>query len=1258
MSKFPTIEHAGLLEDLAQTPQHLLPAEGVGTAQQHYSCCFCGVGDSGPLNLSQNEPQTSPLPIGAGRFRTPLGEVSATVTEDSQIQLKTPTQVCGPGGLLTGTLISNGGERSVTAREIGRSRDGDNLVQLFAPYTNRAVVTKTGFGKFAPTQGCVKLKGSLMRQKTPYPIHLAPSVPDKDGKRRSISYDEAIGRLCELVLSHRAPNARTLIYACGQIDYFTIFAMQEVFRLLGVRNLTGNAEHCLNAGAVHNELLTGQEGPFLTLDQALNGPDRFYLLNGWNGFISHPPAFHTMSRRKDLDAYLVEVMMTESALALAKKLGPERILLIRPRTDAHLALAVAHLILKQAPGAIEQRFLESYSDRDSFEAFARTASQDRFATTEVARRIAPEPDLVERLENGIRAIAKRLCHPDTIPINLPSVGLSQTSGVVAHCLWGSTMAMLGKYGLRKDGTPAGGTLRIPGQINAESEVQGLSRKYYMGRIPIDQTQEAASRMGLPPDAYDRVVEDTPRAALDYSEPTPNVPELFICFGTQFESNMMGRTRWMEKLNNPQTKLVVVDPIPDAYSVGRADLIIPSPPHPATSKLYQNGEWKLSLSVPHKRQADETRSDTTIIYDMMARIGQRLTEEPELAKKHPDLARHAESGYMRNRFSAPRLMRNEGEVNRAQLYDRILEFQSGGRGPLFCRFEHDDGSLIQWRELLEKGHVVYGGCGTTRYRLDYEDESHVPFRDIFKNPGRFKFFNPTQADLAFPDGIILNSGRSPLSTDKDRIKFAVATFNSGKSTPVAGMPDENPLYISPTLAQKLGLRSGDRAKVTNHSGGDSIVLPVEVTDRMKGNTTYSSFHKCKAEMEEGRYINTVTRHEGRCPYTGQTTVKATQVVIEKVAVATNAANAAVDTALIDPVANLPIWEGQKSPLFVTDIVHETADVMTFRLQGRPLCRFVYWPGQFGTIVLNLNGKRTARSYTISSSPSRPYLLEFTVKRVPGGLVSNWLLDNLRVGDQLDIAGPKGKFCLIPGQVPHRMLFISAGSGITPVMSMTRWLCDVSANVDIRFLYSAKSQADVVYLKELQFLNNRYRWFTPMVTLTRPTNGWKGPRGRIDASLIERFSPDFQARQIFMCGPGGFMEAVKDHLKNLRFNMANLHLESFGGVRTSVASKLAPASGGAVLLPPAAGVGESGHLSVDFAGTVGKTDGSVPLLDLAESLDVDIPYACRSGTCGECKARLVKGEVDQHEDDGLTDEEKAAGFVLTCVSHAKTDCVLEI
>ena len=884
-----TLEHTGILEDLGEIPRFLRAnVEG----QARYACSFCGVGDTVRLTVDDQRVEQA-LADGRGvlKVESSLGrrEYIAEIRDGRWLDLELNGQTHLPGPMLSGRWESETGSREIVARTTNEpSKPG---FQRWALATASGSAQRTRLGDGVPTLGCLKLRTSMGLQRPVFPIHAEPSVRGQAGTREAVSYTEAIGRLADLLLKHRPPRGRTLIYACGQIDYFTIFAFQEVFRLLGVRNLAGNAEHCLNAGAVHNELLTGQEGPFLTVDQGLNGPNRFYLLNGWNGLISHPPVFAHLFKRPDLTGYLVEVIESETARAFVKRCGEERLLLVRPGSDPHLALAVAHEVLTQYPQAVEQRFLDRFADRESFENYRRLAMSETFDPARTAERIAPEPALAERLLNGIREIAAQLVKPNVVPINIPSVGLSQTKGVVAHCLWGSLLAMLGKYGLKADGTPAGGTVRIPGQINAQTEVQGLSRNYFMGRVRFtpEFVAEVARRMSLPEDAYQVAVADTPRAALDYSDAS-DVPELFICFGTQFESNMLGRVRWINKLKAANTTLVVVDPIPDPFTVANAELIIPSPPHAAAAKLYQNGEWRLSLSSPLKQRAPETRTDATIVYDVMAEISQRLRNDADLRQQWPDLGRLSDSGYFQQRFESAEsgggLDRLDGEVSRPQLWARIQDYMTGsnvpgGFGPLYCRPEHADGQPITWDEILQQGEIIYGGVGTTRYRLDYDDPAHVPFRDIWRRPGRFKFFVPTEADLSLAEGLILDSGRSPLSDDKKRIHFAVATFNSGKATTGVDLPDENPLYVSLSLAAELGLSAGDFVRVTGTDTQAALVLPVIPTSRVRGRTLYISFHKCKAEIEQGRYLNDLTSHLGRCPYTAQSNFKLTRVTLEKV-----------------------------------------------------------------------------------------------------------------------------------------------------------------------------------------------------------------------------------------------------------------------------------------------------------------------------------------------------------------------------------------
>lgn len=1249
------IEHAGFLEDWETVPPFLLPAGGAPEARAGArSCSFCGVGDSGVQvsTCAALEATTLSIAGGEGFLETTwLGQplrLPATLSGDGGIQVRSAVALTTPGGIVSGRLAIGEITQPVSLREERRDLiDSMAILHVFRPQRSAATVTETRIEAMGPTGGCVKFRLSMTRQRVAFPIHVAPSALDPDtGLRHSLRYEEAISRFADLLLAHRAPSGKTLIYACGQIDYFTVFAMQEVFRLLGVRNLTGNAEHCLNSGAVHNEILTGQEGPFLTIAQAFDTAEsRFYLLNGWNGMISHPPAFAMIMKRPDADAFLFEVMETETAKALARKCGEDRVIFIRPASDPHIALAVANEVLNRYPHAVDTRFVERFAERESFEKYVALARSESYAPERVAARVAAEPKYVGRVLKAIRAIACKLSQPGFAPVNIPSVGLSQTTGVVAHCLWGDVFALVGKYGLAPGGQLLGGTLRLPGQINAESEVQGLSRKYFMGRVPVDAAAEAARRMGLPDDAYDPVVADAPRAALDYSDPNPDQDELIICFGTQFESNMMGRPRWIEKLKSSRTRLVVVDPVPDPFSLSEADLILPSPPHPATPKLYQNGEWRLSLSIPQKRAPKETRSDATILYDVMAEIARRVENDPAVAQAHPDLARHAGTGYLAQRFGNG-LPRVEGEVSRPHLWSRVMNYMSGGSGPLYCRPDHADGTPITWEDLLRNGALLYGGVGKNRYVLDYDRDGHEPFADVYRRPRKFRFFTPTAEDLALPEGVLLNSGRSTLSDDPARIRFATSTFNSGKATPIVDMPDENPLYLSPALAERLNIRNGHSVRLFAANGASSITLPAVVSDRVKGDTVYVSFHKNRAEIEDGRYLNDVTSHVERCAYSSQTRVKASAVRLEPVPAQRDAGGKGARAP--ETMEDLPIWQGETTPLRITEIIRETQDVYTYRLQGDPLCLFRYLPGQFCSVILDIDGRRVVRAYSISSTPSRPFTLEITVKRVPGGLASNWMADHLKEGDWLRVSGPKGKFLLAPDAIPEKLLLLGAGSGVTPLMAMARWLCDIGAGVDVRFFNSVRSPGDIIFRKELELLTQRHRLFSPViVTTTRaPGQEWMGPTGRISRHMLETAAPDLHERHVYLCGPRGFMESARALLAELQFDPAKLHLESFDGGRVA---------------PPCAQSGDDAPTySITFArsGKTASAPAGMSLLDLIESEDIDLDYGCRSGSCGDCKTRILSGEVVMSCEDGLDAADKAKGYVLGCVATPKSDCVLDL
>jgi ferredoxin len=169
------------------------------------------------------------------------------------------------------------------------------------------------------------------------------------------------------------------------------------------------------------------------------------------------------------------------------------------------------------------------------------------------------------------------------------------------------------------------------------------------------------------------------------------------------------------------------------------------------------------------------------------------------------------------------------------------------------------------------------------------------------------------------------------------------------------------------------------------------------------------------------------------------------------------------------------------------------------------------------------------------------------------------------------------------------------------------------------------------------------------------------GRISQQMLELVAPDFKERHIYICGPQGFMDAAKEIVAGTGFDMNNYHAESFGGVRTGVANKQMPVGVPPTLL--SAGQGELpetvGGISIEFAksGKTVRTTGKLPLLDVAEATDVDVGYSCRAGSCGECKVKLLKGEVTMSSEDGLEPGDKEKGCILSCVALPKTDCVID-
>jgi ferredoxin-NADP reductase len=245
---------------------------------------------------------------------------------------------------------------------------------------------------------------------------------------------------------------------------------------------------------------------------------------------------------------------------------------------------------------------------------------------------------------------------------------------------------------------------------------------------------------------------------------------------------------------------------------------------------------------------------------------------------------------------------------------------------------------------------------------------------------------------------------------------------------------------------------------------------------------------------------------------------------------------------------------------SEVIHETPDVKTFYFVPESSVPFDYQPGQFVNLQVEIDGKSVIRPYTLSSSPSRPGLA-ITVKRCPApqdvpnaprGLVSNWLHDRLQKGDRVKLVGQAMGHFTCAAEVPPKLLFISAGSGITPMMSMSRWLQDTGANCNILFLHSARTPEDIIFHRELEEMAASMPNFRLAITVTQtaPKSTWTGLTGRISASLLRLVVPDLRERSVYVCGTNGFMQHIKAMLEAMNFPMQHYQAESFGGTTLSL------------------------------------------------------------------------------------------------------------
>jgi ferredoxin-NADP reductase len=338
----------------------------------------------------------------------------------------------------------------------------------------------------------------------------------------------------------------------------------------------------------------------------------------------------------------------------------------------------------------------------------------------------------------------------------------------------------------------------------------------------------------------------------------------------------------------------------------------------------------------------------------------------------------------------------------------------------------------------------------------------------------------------------------------------------------------------------------------------------------------------------------------------------------------------------PQPSLPVTRPH-SGTFSLELVRsevQTHDTKTlcFRIQDGE--QLMAKPGQFLTFHLNIDGNQVVRCYSICSSPLKTDYVEITPKRTQNGYASDFLNERALPGLMIRASGPAGKF-YFDEKVHKDIVLIAAGSGITPMIAMLRYIEERALDVPVTLIYCVRTSQDIIFQDELTRLNGSLARFRLIITLSAPDAGWKGNKGRLNKELLLERVLDFRTSTFFLCGPGAFMQDASELLKEQGVSADRIKQESFGG-------KASPA------VPDPSG--DSSVPFVEFlrSGFQFELIPDITLLEFAETVGVSIPYGCRQGQCGTCATRLLEGRVTMQTEDGLSAEQKRAGFILPCVS----------
>ncbi len=329
--------------------------------------------------------------------------------------------------------------------------------------------------------------------------------------------------------------------------------------------------------------------------------------------------------------------------------------------------------------------------------------------------------------------------------------------------------------------------------------------------------------------------------------------------------------------------------------------------------------------------------------------------------------------------------------------------------------------------------------------------------------------------------------------------------------------------------------------------------------------------------------------------------------------------------------------------VSRIVEETPTTKTLRLVPTDLPLPPFLPGQYTALSVTADGIRTGRPFSISSAPNQTAYWDLTVRRVAGGLVSNYLLDRVKTGDRLTCSGPAGNFYVNPLVHGPAIVAIAGGSGVTPFMSMIRRIVDFGLDTEFFLFYGSRNLDDVIFHDELTAAAKSCPNVRYIPVIESPPKGYSGHTGYITADVIKKEIGDISGKTFFLCGPQAMYDFCLPQLDRLGVPKRRIRREMYGTPTVIVDYPGWPAA-----------VGEGASFTVSVRGGKSFTaSATTPLLASLEKQGIVVPFLCRSGECSMCRVRLLAGTVYQPPGTLVRKSDAQFGYIHSCASYPIQD-----